>query len=250
MKLVDTIKEGLRSPEEAAPSQAAPRPKWGLTKDAFDKLLARLDPDPDEAAEKYLLARRNLVRFFECRGCPLAEEHADEALNRLARRLDEGEDVHNVNGYLYGVARLVLREVFAEREREQRALREMPLQAAGPDPAEMDEGERRLDCLKCCLAKLPDEGRELIVGYYGGERRSRIENRQRLAEGLGISPQALRSRAVRLRERLEGCVSGCLRKGGRRLLHPDRRGLGGLIHVRELEPERIDSREPYEQLRA
>ncbi|MGH9901739.1 MAG: RNA polymerase sigma factor [Pyrinomonadaceae bacterium] len=206
-----SVEESFPGRERAAARPAAPRAKWGLTKEAFDKLLGHMDPDADAAGEKYLLVRRNLVRFFEGRGCQFAEDHADETINRVARKLDGGEDIRDFDGYFYGVARLLLLEVFGERKKEQRAHREMPLRVVrGGEPAEEDETERRLDCLSRCLDKLPNEGRALIVGYYQGERRSKINNRQKLAESLGIPLQALRSRAVRLREKLESCVSGCL----------------------------------------
>ena len=183
---------------------------WRLTQQAFDKLLARLDSGEEPAGERYLRARRTLVRYFESRRSRVAEEQADETINRVARRLDEGAEIQNFNAYLYGVARLVLLEAVEDRERERQALKEVPLRLVRPDPVERDETERRLECLGKCLAKLPDDGRTLIVQYYQGEQRSKIANRQRLADALGIPLQALRSRALRLREKLEACVSACL----------------------------------------
>src|SRR5262249_35815848 len=69
---------------------AAPaRRRWALTQEAFDKLLAALGPDRESAAEKYLEVRSNLIRFFEFRGCPFPEDHADETINRVAKRACE-----------------------------------------------------------------------------------------------------------------------------------------------------------------
>src|SRR5689334_8182414 len=45
----------------------AVRPKWTLTEEAFEGLLASIGPDRDAAAERYLEIRRNLVRLFEWR---------------------------------------------------------------------------------------------------------------------------------------------------------------------------------------
>jgi RNA polymerase sigma factor (sigma-70 family) len=185
---------------------------WSLTKPAFDKLMARLESAGEPAGERYLRARRNLVRYFEGRRSRFAEEQADETINRVARRLDEGAEIQNFDAYLYGVARLVLLEGVDDRERERRALQEAPLRLVRPAPAERDETETRLDCLQACLGTLPDDGRVLIVQYYQGERHAKIANRQRLAEALGIPLQALRSRAVRLREKLEACVTGCVQR--------------------------------------
>jgi hypothetical protein len=111
---------------EQSSGGTTPRERWALTKEAFDKMLACLDSDAELAAEKYLLIRRNLVRFFEGRGCRFGEDHADESINRLAKRLDAGEEIRDPNSYCYGVARLMLLEILKEREREERALKELP----------------------------------------------------------------------------------------------------------------------------
>lgn len=191
----------------------SPRQKWALTKEAFDRLLTAFDSDAAEAGEKYLLMRRNLVRYFEGRGCPFADDHADEVANRLAKKLGEGEAIRDLNGYSYGIARLLLLEIFKEREKEERALSELPsLRRVGDDPAVVDEERERLECLNHCIEELPPNGKQLILGYYHGDSRSRIENRKRLGREMGIPNQALRSRAVRLREKLEGCLSLCIRK--------------------------------------
>ena len=50
----------------------------------------------------------------------------------------------------------------------------------------------------------------MILKYYVAEGRTRIDNRRRLAQALGISETALRNRAQRLRDRLERCITGCL----------------------------------------
>src|SRR3989442_16018156 len=77
-----------------------------LTADAFTKLLDRLGADRQRAGEKYEDLRRTLIRFFEWRGAPFPEEHADESFNRVARKLGEGLEIKNIGGYCYQVARL------------------------------------------------------------------------------------------------------------------------------------------------
>lgn len=194
-------------------AEAATRTKWSLTREAFDKLMLCLDSDREVAGEKFLQIRRNLVRYFEGRGCALAEDHADETTNRVAKRVYEGEAIQDINSYFFGAARMVLLEVLKEREREQKAFNELPqFELVQPDIEEVEETEQKISCLNKCLQTLPLESRELITQYYQGERRDKIENRQRLANGLGIPLQALRSRAVRLREKLETCILSCLRK--------------------------------------
>jgi hypothetical protein len=48
--------------------------------------------------------------------------------------------------------------------------------------------------------------------YYQDEKRDKIDHRKGLAERLGIPLNALRSRAQRMRDRLEKCVSECVEK--------------------------------------
>jgi DNA-directed RNA polymerase specialized sigma24 family protein len=195
------------------PESGPPRQKWALTKEALDRLLACLDSDAEVAGDKYLLLRRNLVRYFEGRGCPFAEDHADEAINRIAKRIHESEEIRDINSYAYGIARLLLLEIYKGRERDEKALKELTsLRLVDSQVAGSDESDDRLECLNHCLAALPTEGRTLIVAYYQGDNQSRIENRKRLTQSLGIPNRALRSRAVRIREKLEGCLSGCLKR--------------------------------------
>jgi len=187
--------------------QAVPRQKWALNQEAFDKLLVAFDVDRETAGRKYLEIRNNLTRFFEWRGCSFPEDHADETINRMAKRVFEGEAILNHSGYAMGVARLLLLEINKGRQREQSALAEI---GAAPEVyvPENDE-ESRLTCLRSCLQTLSPDNRELILQYYQGEKGEKIENRKKLLERLGIPVNTLRMRALRLRERLQSCVEEC-----------------------------------------
>lgn len=188
---------------------SASRRKWTLTQESFDKLLAALGEDRESAAETYLEIRNNLVRFFEWRGCPLPEDHADETFNRIAKRIAEGEEVLNPMSYCLGVARMLLLEISKARAKEQQALSEMAnSQITATDSS---ESESRIDCLRKCLETLSPDNRELIIQYYQGEKGAKIDNRKRLVEKLGIPVNTLRMRALRLRERLQACVEDCLK---------------------------------------
>jgi RNA polymerase sigma factor (sigma-70 family) len=181
--------------------------EWVLTPEAFQKLLAALDPDENRAAEQYEALRQRLVRFFEWRGIEYAEDQADETLNRVARKLDEGEEIKNVGGYAGGVARLVLLEALKEQEKRKAAYDELPTSEL---PDEVDhEDEIRLKCFETCLQELPADARKLILDYYDDDQGSKIERRKRMAEGLGLPMNALRNRALRIRNKLEGCITDC-----------------------------------------
>lgn len=188
----------------------AEKTKWQLTQTAFDALLQSLDANRADAGEKYLRLRKNLVRFFETRGIVSAEEAADETLNRLARKLEGGEHFENINSYALGVARMLALEL--RKSPAQKTSDEFPEISVPPFDSEQAEASDKLNCLEKCLGELSSENREIIVGYYRGDKREKIENRNRLAESLGIPQNALRNRAVRLRDKLEICITDCLRK--------------------------------------
>ena len=186
----------------------AARQKWTLTQEAFDRLLVALGGDRDSAAQKYLEIRSNLVRFFEWRGCSFPEDHADETINRIAKRVAEGEEILNYSGYAVGVARLLLLEINKGRQREQLALAEIG--QASEVYEEKDDGEHRLVCLRSCLETLTTDNRALILQYYQGEKGEKIQNRKKLMDRLGIPVNTLRMRALRLREKLQSCVEDCV----------------------------------------
>ena len=197
---------GQRHPQE----DDLQRRKWHLTQEAFDRFLSLLDLDRDRAGEIYETLRRNLVRLFIWRGCRDPETHADETINRVIRKIDEGEEIRDLVSYAHGVARRLLLEIFKNQEREQVGIDHLPALAA---PTEQpDDSENGVLCLRRCLNRLPEESRRLIVQYYQGEKGAKIGNRKRLAEGLCITLNALRYRAFELRQRLEGCIERCMQR--------------------------------------
>lgn len=178
-----------------------------LTREGFDALLATLDPDRDQAAEKYETIRRKLIRLFEWRGCEFPEDLADETINRVARRMAEGVEVRSADpfGYFCGVAHLVYKEVWRRAAREQKA------RDSGdwpPIPPDEEPDDRRLTCLRKCLEQLSSDQQRLLLQYHQGE--DNIRNRKELCEELGIPINALRIRVHRVRRKLEDCIEGCL----------------------------------------
>ncbi|HXG93203.1 MAG TPA: hypothetical protein VNN73_12685 [Blastocatellia bacterium] len=99
--------------------------------------------------------------------------------------------------YFYGVARNVLREYVKKRPIEP-----LPL----PDPPR----EEDYQCLERCLEQLTPKNRELVLEYYGLEKKAKIGHRKQLAERLGIRLNALRIRMHRIRENLQRCMEKCL----------------------------------------
>jgi DNA-directed RNA polymerase specialized sigma24 family protein len=185
---------------------------WSLTQEALERLLERLGADPEAAGREYQAIRARLVDYFDWRGAHRPEAAADEALDRAARRLAEGEPVQQIGPYVHGIARLVLLEHFRLDVREQRASAGAARELMAPPDA---SDEERSACLARCLQGLPEEGRALIVAYYEGEGRSHLKSRRELATRLGISYMSLKTRAHRLRQRLESCLRECLERHGR-----------------------------------
>lgn len=187
--------------------------RWSLTQKALQRLLERLGPDPETASRQYQSLRTRLLDYFDWKGAERPEVAADETLDRVARRLEQGEAIERVDGYAFGVARLVLLEYQRLQLREQRAAAGAALERTGHP--EGDE-EARIACLMRCLQQLPPDERSLIVGYYEGPGRSHLEGRKALAARLGIGYTTLKTRAHRLRIRLEACLRDCLAGDSRR----------------------------------
>jgi DNA-directed RNA polymerase specialized sigma24 family protein len=180
-----------------------------MTQEAFDRLLASLDPDREQAGQKYVRLRLKLVKYFEWRGAAFPDREADVTMNRVARRIEEGQDVHSFNAYCYGVARLVLSEVLRSQQKEREAFECAPPPEVQETEADLD-AEARRTCLDRCLQALPEESRDLIVWYYDDEKGRKVERRKHLAARLGIPLNALRIRAHRIRVSLEACVRECV----------------------------------------
>ena len=177
-----------------------------LTQEAFDRLLVSFDSNREVAGAKYREIHGQLIRFFEWRGCPFPEEHADETINRVAKKVFVGEEIHDLAKYSFGVARLLCLEIQKARAKERQALHDLP----ETSNAHEEVDERRLECLRHCLKGLAGDQIDLILNYYHGEKSAKIKHRKTLAERLRIPVNTLRMRALRLREKLEACVEECL----------------------------------------
>lgn len=183
----------------------------------YDRLLRALDADPERAGARFESLRRRLVWFFERRGSRAAEDHADETLTRVAGKLEAGEPIQNVETYSLGVARFVRLEALRGPRETTLDPEHVEAVAVSPAPVEDEDRDRRLTCMERCLTVCSPEERELILTYYLGEHRGRIDLRRELADRLGIPVAALRIRAFRIRQRLLACVTSCLERVDREM---------------------------------
>jgi DNA-directed RNA polymerase specialized sigma24 family protein len=195
---------------------------WTLSKDALQRLLNWLDGGADSDGHAYVEMRRRLRDYFDRKNCRTADDLADETLTRVARRLEEEGITRDETParYCYIVARFV----FLEHLREVKAhpivahvSGDIAPQPSTPSAADAADStgtqEELLACLQKCLQELDPLNHRIITRYYIGSERVKIDNRRDLAEGLGLSQNALTVRACRIRTRLEACVRRCAGAG-------------------------------------
>ena len=184
------------------------RTAWALTQEAFDDLLAWLNPDRETAGKKYEDIRKRLIRIFMHRGCTSAEDLADKTINKVARK------VHEIKGYYVGDPALyfcgVAKNVYAEYSKTLVELPVMPEIISAPVPDEPDESEAAHNCLDRCLQKMTPRDRELLLTYYREERGAKIEQHKEMSRQLGISVNALRIIICRLRASFKKCMQNCI----------------------------------------
>ncbi len=191
---------------------------WSLTAPAFHRILKWLDEGASSDGRKYLEMRQRLVAYFDRKNCSAPDDLADETLNRVARRLDE-ENVTDSETpaakYCYIVARFVFMEYLRGAQKDRLLCDDIRQQPNGNFAGskldnEKETQERLLSCLDHCTGKLDSLNRNMILRYYTGRERVKIENRRALASSLGISVNALSIRACRIRDKIEVCVRKCV----------------------------------------
>lgn len=207
-----------------------PKKNWTITSSAFSRLLNWLSEGKssekdsnknfgnDVEGHNYLQMRERLVSYFDRKNCLMPDELADETLNRVARRLEEAGEIESETPakYCYIVARFVFMEYLREVNNKPNVplddhLRQSPgSQLIARDDEQNKVKEKMLDCLERCADKLDPASREIIMSYYYGTERIKIENRRALAASLNISANALSIRACRIRDKLESCVGKCV----------------------------------------
>jgi DNA-directed RNA polymerase specialized sigma24 family protein len=171
----------------------------------FDELLT---------SPRFETMRGRIVRIFARRGCSIPEDLADETISRVIAKLPdirssyEGDPVH----FVYAVARNVYRE-YVRRPRTVSIEGSFALSEMHDPDAPFKEASH--DCLDRCLASLDQEDERLIREYYRYDPGAKIDRRKELAAELGLGMNALRIKACRIRQRLQGCVARCLKQGAR-----------------------------------
>jgi DNA-directed RNA polymerase specialized sigma24 family protein len=142
--------------------------------------------------------------MFRARHCDCAEDLADTTFERVTRKLAAltgftGDPAR----YFYGVAKKVYleyqHETVAKRKRVECSL------STGRCDQVM---ENLLIQLDDALNAIPKSDRDLILTYYTGRGRTKINRRQDLAKQFGVGPNALRLRVFRIRRVIKNYMLG------------------------------------------
>jgi RNA polymerase sigma factor (sigma-70 family) len=182
------------------------------TKEQFEGLMAWLGSSTEDPGDKYETIRQSLVKLFVWNGCWDAEDLADEAIDRVMRRVPEIAIDYSGDPalYFYGVARKMLKERRRQRTiSSESQLLELRMTTRSQQSDE-DEINRKFECLEECLGKLPADSRELILDYYQEEKRAKIDFRRQLAKRMGTDVENLRVRVFRIRAAIYKCMEKCL----------------------------------------
>lgn len=186
-----------------------------LTKVRLDKLLRSLDPDQERAGERYAKLHRRLVRLFRSRGCLPPEDYADKTLDEVARKIDDGEEIQNIESFSMGVACTISKKCSDNPPEPIDEL--LPSRQPAVDPheekkqiEEREQRDREDQCMQQCLQTLPSAEQELIQKYEAADK----DERKRMAERLSISLNALTMRAFKIRKKLRECCEECLKRTG------------------------------------
>ena len=177
-----------------------------LQQEDFDRLLNWLDADSERAGSIYEKIRWRLIAILASRGCRFPEELADETIDRVARRVVDIQNTYVGDKALYflGVMNNVHHEYLKQPQVSEYSV-------LNDDPRAQEEAkEKTHGCLEKCLDRLAPNSRQMIEQYYAEDKQARIDLRKRIARELGIGISTLRLRALRIREKLQGCIDQCL----------------------------------------
>ena len=171
------------------------------------KLLRWFHPNSDAAAEGYMRIQTRLIQIFASRGCAAeADELAIEVMNRVAVRIDSVITTYpDAPRCCLAFVENVHREHIRDKRKQVNAV---------PPPASRSAEVLEIEdqCLKHCLESLERNDGDLFERYFDGEGRARIVARQKLAEELNLTPNALRIQAHRIRKKMRKCMEECIKR--------------------------------------
>lgn len=186
---------------------------------AFKRMLAWLDPDPDLAGQLYNRIQRKLIQTFACRGCafPEYEVLTQKTIEVVTSKFEGSGNAFSENyvgspvAYFYGVARYVYLEYMRDRKEASRSMRDRKEEVQKVNGKDC-LSECRQKCLEECLKRETYKDRKLILQYYQEDKRSKIDRRLEMADQKKANLNRLRIRMCRIRKRLRECIEKCVER--------------------------------------
>jgi DNA-directed RNA polymerase specialized sigma24 family protein len=176
-----------------------------MTPVSFEKFLANLSADEQQAGERYDELRRSLIRYFRFKGDAAPEEAADTVFDRVLQKLAENQKIHEISNYCFGVARLVALERARSSEREKRAAQKF-YQTHNCDGDFAGENEDLIN-FRHCLKKLAPHEQKMLAEYFAdGTTDEKAARRNEIAHSENTTLSNLRTRVHRLRQALAECL--------------------------------------------
>jgi len=165
----------------------------------FADLFRILEPEAESVADGFERCRRKLVKFFNWRRCPDAEELADETIARLLTKAAREISAEKPYSFVYAIAGNVFRE-YSRRKREHGEVASIDEILEIPDHS----GVPVDDCQKHCLDRLAEDKRKLLHHYY-------VDNIscEDIAKERQETINALRLKIFRIKEWLRRCCEEC-----------------------------------------
>lgn len=189
-----------------------------LTSKGYELLFARLSADQLKSGEEYETLRLKLEKYFT------RQDHgrwntdyaalADETLDRVAKRLEEGIEIEkNIHTFAHGIAKFVWLE-FIRKNLLPVDFTTVSENSYKTNPADEDAEDARLACLRVCLVEMckDSDERMILLDYYRQADNMLKEQRKLIAERLKITTNTLKTRMSRLREKMEKCIVNCVKK--------------------------------------
>lgn len=175
-----------------------------MDSDHFDALLRVLDANTVAAGLGYRQLHQRLIHFFRLNNASDPEALADEALDRLGRRIGmlQPDDIGSPQAFALGIGRHLLQEDQRKQRRESEAATEWAAYTLAND----GHHEELLHALDHCMALMREDQRQLLQSYYQWTGRQKIEHHRQLAEKLGLTMNAMRNRLMRARTELDKCL--------------------------------------------
>lgn len=173
------------------------------SKASIPALLAALGETPEASGIEYERLRSKLILFFSRRMLQFPEDLADEAIDRLARRIMEGTAIDSIPAFALGIGRHLALEQMKNRSETM----EDDFWDNVPAPPATQSSEEEIARMERCLKTLRPDEAKLLRGYYLATEGTPMKTRDKLANRLGISANTLRQRVFLARQRLRDCIT-------------------------------------------